>query len=64
MEKFEGWWKENMPNDMRYESAYHKALLKDGWKAALEWVLGIKIISDSCVELDMLRSKIKQELKS
>ena len=39
MKEFEKWWLENMPDDMRYESAYHKALLQDGWKAALEWAL-------------------------
>jgi len=39
MKEFEKWWQDNMPKDMRYESAYHKALLYDGWKAALKWIL-------------------------
>lgn len=38
MKTFEEWWKINMPKDSRYESAYHKALLKDGWQAAMEEV--------------------------
>lgn len=37
--------------------------LRIGWKAALEQVLQIKITSDSCVYLDMLRDNIRKALK-
>lgn len=37
--------------------------LKVGWKAALKQVLQIKITSDSCVYLDMLRDNIRKALK-
>ena len=70
MEQFEVWW--NKKHDIKELEATYKittseelidALAELAWEAALKWVLQIKITSDNCVYLDMLRNRIRKELK-
>ena len=62
MEQFEKWKSENCESKFCPHEASCNGC-ENMWRAALKWALQIKITSDSCVYLGMLRDRIREELR-